>query len=397
MPGSPAPAAAIRPRHLRLVPTSVRLRVADVALFYGERSGGIRTYLDAKAAWARAGGAIDHHLVVPGAHELHRDGRHELRSLRLTRSNGYRVPFGVGALKEALSTIRPDVVLLHDPFWSPRETTRFCHALGATVIMVHHVSAGLEAGALRGPQEPYRRAVRAWLHRAYEPADAVMAACDPWADTGRPASVRLRFGLDPAFRPSPDVTRADHVLYVGRLAREKGVFTLLEAAARSRDPWPVRFVGSGTAGDPLAARARRLGLDLRVSFAPFVRDRRKLAGEYAAASCVVMPGEYETFGLAAFEAAASGASTASCTTAPATHALGALAEPFAPGDPDAMLAAIARGRARRPDRAAAGDFARRHSWARAFEAELADLEALVRPSRGRSRSRSAAVPSRSAP
>jgi hypothetical protein len=35
------------------------LRVADVALFYGERSGGIRTYVDAKAARARATGAIE--------------------------------------------------------------------------------------------------------------------------------------------------------------------------------------------------------------------------------------------------------------------------------------------------------------------------------------------------
>jgi alpha-1,6-mannosyltransferase len=47
--------------HLRLV-SPPRLRVADVALFYGERSGGIRTYLDAKVAWARRSGAIDHHL-----------------------------------------------------------------------------------------------------------------------------------------------------------------------------------------------------------------------------------------------------------------------------------------------------------------------------------------------
>ena len=47
------------------------LRVADVALFYGERSGGIRTYLDAKAAWAQASGLIEHHVVVPGRVERH--------------------------------------------------------------------------------------------------------------------------------------------------------------------------------------------------------------------------------------------------------------------------------------------------------------------------------------
>ena len=40
-------------------------------------------------------------------------------------------------------------------------------------------------------------------------------------------------GVDPAFRPrAATARRGEHVLYVGRLRREKGVFELLEAAAR---------------------------------------------------------------------------------------------------------------------------------------------------------------------
>ena len=51
-------------QHLRLV---VRpLRVADVAIFYGERSGGIRTYLDAKTRYAAESRAFEHHLIIPG-------------------------------------------------------------------------------------------------------------------------------------------------------------------------------------------------------------------------------------------------------------------------------------------------------------------------------------------
>jgi hypothetical protein len=34
------------------------LRITDVAIFYGERSGGIRTYLEAKAAYAARTGAF---------------------------------------------------------------------------------------------------------------------------------------------------------------------------------------------------------------------------------------------------------------------------------------------------------------------------------------------------
>jgi hypothetical protein len=71
------------------------LRVADVAIFYGERGGGIRTYLQAKAEFAVRTGAFEHHLVIPG-HTSADDGsgRHEQRSLQLAASNGYRLPLG---------------------------------------------------------------------------------------------------------------------------------------------------------------------------------------------------------------------------------------------------------------------------------------------------------------
>jgi alpha-1,6-mannosyltransferase len=65
-----------------------RLRVVDVALFYGERSGGIRTYLEAKARFAARTGAFEHHLVVPGrTTSSDGRGRHQQRSLRLAASN----------------------------------------------------------------------------------------------------------------------------------------------------------------------------------------------------------------------------------------------------------------------------------------------------------------------
>jgi hypothetical protein len=53
------------------------------------------------------------------------------------------------------------------------------------------------------------------------------------------------------------VQRGDHVLYVGRLSREKGVLQLLDAAARSADPWPLRLVGSGPLEETLRRRAER--------------------------------------------------------------------------------------------------------------------------------------------
>jgi glycosyltransferase involved in cell wall biosynthesis len=354
------------------------LRIVDVSTFYGERSGGIRTYLDAKAAFAHQRGAFEHHLVVPGRGGRIGHYRHHLPSVPVVGSTGYRWPLGTRSLTATLRGLRPDVVLLHDPFWSPRAVTAVAQATGAKVVMVHHGSVDLDAHAWPGPTGLYKRAFRTWLRRAYGPVDAVMSACDPWADTGRHATLPLRFGLDAAFRPQPGVQRGDHVLYVGRLAREKGVFDLLEAAARAAAPWPLRLIGAGGAGGALAGAIRRRGLAGRVRVLPHITDRYELAAAYAQARCVVMPGPYETFGLVAFEAAASGASTVACTTAPSARRLGSLVHTFAPGDGRGLLAAIERARRAEPDLAAAADVAARHSWAAAFEAELDDLEALLR-------------------
>ena len=252
------------------------LRVADVALLYGERSGGIRTYLEAKAAWAQRSGLIEHHVVVPGRRERHEDGRHEVLSLRLAATNGYRLPIAAGALKATLRELRPDVVALHDPFWRPLGVTQVAHELGARVVAVHHGSTALDAAGLPGPDGIWHRVLRAWMHRAYRDADAIMSAVDPQPDCGRDATIRLRFGIDAVFAPQPDVRRQDHVLYVGRLGREKGVVELLHAAARSSEPWSLKLVGSGPIEARLHRLAARLGIAERVRMYPFIADRRRL-------------------------------------------------------------------------------------------------------------------------
>jgi alpha-1,6-mannosyltransferase len=353
-------------------------RIVDVALFYGERSGGIRTYLDAKAAHAAATGAFEHHVVVPGPRERHEGGRHELPSLRLAAANGYRVPLGARALRRTLARLAPDVVVLHDPFWLPLRVTEAAHALGAKVVAVHHGSAALDAAGMRGPAAAWTALFRAWLRHAYAPVDAIASVVDPEPDCGRPATLRLRLGLHEAFRPQHGIGRGDHVLYAGRLAREKGVYQLLEATARVGESWPLRLVGSGPAEDALRRRTRALGIEHRVSFAPFIQDRACLARAYAAARCVVMPGEHETFGLVALEAAASGASVVTCDTAPSAALVGA-AHTYAPGDIDGLVGAIARARAAPPDPVAAAALSRRSRWPRIFADELEALQELWSP------------------
>ena len=346
---------------------ATRLRVADVTMFYGERSGGIRTYLEAKAEFAARAGRYEHNLVIPGPE----------RSLRLVASNGYRVPLGAAGLMESLHRIRPHVVLLHDPFWTPRTATRAAHDLGAAVVAVHHSSALLHAAGIPGPDGVYARALRQWYRRAYLDVDAVMSVVDPLRDTRRPATLVLRLGVEPAFHPRPEIARGDEVLYAGRLSREKGLGTLLEAAAASREDWPLALLGTGPIGDALQARVRRLGLAARVTFEPFEADRDRLAARFARARCVVLPGAHETFGLAALEAAACGAPVVTAAGTPAAALVDTAIDTFRPGDAPDLLDAIERARRRVPDLPAAARLAERHRWDRVFEAELRDFRRLL--------------------
>jgi len=351
--------------------------VCDVALFYAERSGGIRTYLDEKARFAARTGAFEHHLVVPGRRERHRGGRHELRSLALAASNGYRLPLGGGAVKETLRAVRPNAVILHDPFWRPLSVTREAHRLGAAVLAVHHASPALNAAGIPGPDAFYIPALRRIYQHAYEHVDAVMSTVDPEPDSGRAASIELRFGLHPAFRPGPAVP-GEHLLYVGRLALEKRIVDVLTAMKLGGWDRKLQIVGDGPARPIIESRVRRLGLTELVQLRPFVSDRRALARLYREAAVVVAPGPHETFGLAVLEAAACGARVVSCDCTPAAILAGSLVHTFTPKEPADLARAIDRALASSPRPGAASALAASMSWERVFEAELTELRRLCR-------------------
>lgn len=86
----------------------------------------------------------------------------------------------------------------------------------------------------------------------------------------KPISVIPQFGVDPQiYRPVPRTTDWRHtptVGYVGRVVPEKGLETLVEAAARIPGRLNVFIVGSGSHRQPLQHLAERLGVRDRVQF-----------------------------------------------------------------------------------------------------------------------------------
>jgi alpha-1,6-mannosyltransferase len=204
-----------------------------------------------------------------------------------------------------------------------------------------------------------------------------MSTVDTTRDSGRSASIKLRLGVHPAFRPGPSV-RGSHLLYVGRVSLEKRIADILDAMAIGGWGRPLQIVGDGPARSVVEARARRLGIEHLVELRPFVADRGALARLYREAACVVAPGPHETFGLAVLEAAASGARVVACSTTPAAALAGELVTQFTAKDPADLVRAIDLALDAPPDPGAAASLGDAMSWERVFESEVTDYQRLCR-------------------
>jgi glycosyltransferase involved in cell wall biosynthesis len=107
-------------------------------------------------------------------------------------------------------------------------------------------------------------------------------------------------------RQGDSADQTPHLLFVGRLARQKGVDVLLDAIAALRhQPWQLTIVGDGPERAPLARQAAQLGLAHRVHFLGWVQ-REDLPAVYRASDLFVFPSHDEGMPNVVLEAMASG-------------------------------------------------------------------------------------------
>ena len=303
------------------------LSILDITKYFGETSGGVRTYLLEKARYVSARPSLRQILVLPGA----RDAITEIDGARTYWLHGPSIPFqkpyrfllAPRSLHRIVEHERPDLIEVGSPFVVPWITRRANRKLRAPMVWFYHGNVPRVVAPRPQDASGVRRRVAelSWryVRRVSRMFRAVFACSEFTArdleSSGVEHVMRVPLGVDlDLFHPARRTGRAETrrragwpdgpvVIHVGRLAGEKE----LEVALRA---WPeierrtgatLVVVGNGPSEAPLRRLARG-----RIVWRPFEQDREALADLIAAADLYLAPCPIETFGLAALEAFASG-------------------------------------------------------------------------------------------
>jgi glycogen(starch) synthase len=180
-----------------------------------------------------------------------------------------------------------------------------------------------------------------------------------------PSGVAAPSAGEPA-DPFPRVPRP-RVLFVGRLHRQKGITTLVDAFARLRTTARLVVVGDGPERAALLAAIRRHGLAGRVHLVGFV-PHRDVPAAMRHADVLALPSVYEELGTALLEAMQAGLPVVASRTGGIPDAVGDAGVLVPAGDAAALAAGVdgLLGDRRAASRLAAlgRDRARRFDWDR---------------------------------
>ncbi len=201
-----------------------------------------------------------------------------------------------------LGDLAPDIVHVHNFGGLSPAVFRAAAAHAPVIQTLHdyrllHVDPGMFLGGAQRELDVLMRPFRAYNRRTVEPyLDRVLAPSqfmiDKHEETGFfddvPTSV-LRLGIPRDEQATPGAV-ADplRVLFVGQLARPKGVDVLLDALAYLDSNIRVDIVGRGEAREQLEAQAAG---DKRVTFHGFVSET-DLAAFYQEATVTVVPSRW---------------------------------------------------------------------------------------------------------
>ena len=246
------------------------MKICDLTQFYSPVSGGVRRYVEQKVAFVRkARPDCQHILVVPGeattctGDDISRV--YTIASPLISRTSRYRALLKLHLVEEVLEREKPDIIESGDPYQLAWKAIASGRGLDIPVVGFYHshfpeayirsVAKYFGSIAIAIAEDASRRYVRTLynsLERTFVPSPVLASLLREWGvervvsiDLGEDAAVCCPNGgpcrvLRRELR-IPDDRRL--LLYVGRLASEKNVRTLLGAFEILHRKMPARRRG----------------------------------------------------------------------------------------------------------------------------------------------------------
>jgi alpha-1,6-mannosyltransferase len=367
------------------------LTVLDVTKWFGETSGGVRTYLQHKSRYVSERPDLRHVLVIPSRRDLVSDQGnvrwYRLRGPRVPTQPQYRFLLAPRSLRRIILHEKPDVIEVGSPVFVPWVVASASRGTHIPLVSFYHTNLVAASHRTGGGSKTLHTWLRMYARLLDRLFTSTLVASDcaaaDLASAGVTRISRVPLGVDvntftPLRRERADQTRSAYglptdrplVLYLGRLAAEK----CLEVAI---DGWrrfdPERKAALAIAGDgPLGPALRERAGDAAIHFLPFQTSRESVADLLAAADIYLSPSPVETFGLAALEAL-------SCGTPLVASDKGGVAEHvrrsnagvlFRAGDPESVADAVRRCLDARPaelGRLGREFVLREHDWDTVFD------------------------------
>jgi alpha-1,6-mannosyltransferase len=307
------------------------LKVCDLTQFYSPFSGGVKRYIEEKRKYANALGH-QHFLIIPGERteriETPEGRTYLIGSPLVSRTSRYRALLNLNAVEEILEQEKPQIIESSDPYQVAWKAIISGESLRIPVVGFYHSHfpeaylrttmkylGETATNAVMQVAEYYVRNLYNHFRKTFVPSSGLAQVLGNWGVE----NVELcELGVDTeVFRQASDklVTRAEFgipkdrtvLLYVGRLAPEKNVRTLLEAfnflSKKSPRHFHLFVVGDGKYRDEVTGLCKSTGA---ITWLQYCSDQPTLARIYRAADLFVHPSVQETFGLVALESQACG-------------------------------------------------------------------------------------------
>lgn len=396
------PAAGVLLKTFSTIPTTqlvlfqgegfCRLKVLDINNLYSPTGGGIRTYHHEKFKWCQKNG-IQNLLLYPSSRNcsvsVHGGTVTGLKSPGLAGS-GYHFFTRGEPVRKALRRFDPDIVELGSGIVVPGMVSRelediiscaFYHSNWPETLPMSVL--GLTGGVFQGV---FRKITMPLMKKSYSRLNTVFGASDhvmkTLSEAGLENTVKVPLGTNPdVFHPgrrSEELRRSlgvssgsRMILFMGRLAPEKGIHVLLKACSRLLGEKNLVLVIAGEGHWDKRVRKMTALNPGKIKMIDRVTGRKQAAELMASADAFISAGPLETFSLATLEALCCGTPVAACNRGAASELVlkAGGKTVYAPWDSgyslaEAVLEAVETGSSQRDQ---LRSFACRYTWDTCFE------------------------------